>query len=117
MNSSIGKQIGNYRLIVEIASGGFGTVYQGQHIVFTDRPVVAIKLLHTAYLGSSQEAESFLREARFLERLKHPYCLPVLDAGIHESLPYLVTEYAPNGSLRTRLKHQCLHTPCLWKRP
>lgn len=103
-NSYIGKQVGNYTIVAEVASGAFGSVYQGRHIIFTDRPVVAIKLLHAAYLGSSQESESFVQEARLLEKLKHPYSLPILDAGIHEGLPYLVAEYASNGSLRARLK-------------
>ena len=45
-NSYIGKQIGNYRIVKEIPGGGFASVFLGQHIVFTDRPIVAIKLLH-----------------------------------------------------------------------
>src|SRR5215469_871418 len=107
--SYIDKQIGNYRIIAEVARGSFGSVYQGKHIIFTERPVVAIKLLHTAYLGSEQESERFIQEAQLLEKLKHPYSLLVLDAGIHEGIPYLVTEYATNGSLRTRLKRQLQH--------
>ncbi len=41
----IGKQIGNYRLIEEIASGSFGTVYRAQHHILTNR-TVALKVLH-----------------------------------------------------------------------
>lgn len=95
----IGKQIGNYQIISEIARGSFGSVYLAQHIFLTDRNV-AIKLLHTTHLNSKEESGRFLQEARFLETLKHPYILPILDVGIYERLPYLVTEYAPNGSLR-----------------
>ena len=101
----VGKQIGNYRLIKELPSGGFGSVFQGQHIIFTERPIVAIKLLH-AYLASQEENERFLQEARFLEKLRHPRILPVVDAGIQDGVPYLVAEYAPNGSLRGRLRRQ-----------
>src|SRR6266852_2802850 len=107
-NSLIGKQIGNYRVVAEINSGAFGSVYQAQHIILRER-IVAIKLLH-AYLGSPKEREQFLQEAQFLEKLKHPYCLPIIDAGIHNSLPYAVSEYAMNGSLRNRLTRQSPHT-------
>src|SRR5437588_4429487 len=36
--------------------------------------------------------------------LQHQHILPIIDAGVHEGFPYLVTEYAPNGSLRERIK-------------
>src|SRR6266568_3261293 len=103
-NKYIGEQIGNYRIIAQLKSGSYGSVYQGKHTVFEDDPIVAIKLLH-AYLGSPQR-EQFLQEARLLRKLKHPHILPILDAGIHDDLPYLVTEYAPGGSLRDRLDQQ-----------
>jgi len=99
----IGKQIGNYRVDSEIGSGSFGVVYRGEHIFLPNR-VGAIKLLHAAHLDSWQDRESFLLEARLLEMLKHPHILPILDVGIHEGFPYLVTEYAPQGSLRDRLQ-------------
>lgn len=108
MNSTnyIGKQIGNYQLIAEIASGAFGSVFQGKHIIFVDRPPVAVKLLHASYIGSAQERERFIHEARVLEKLKHPYSLSIIDAGIHEGTPYLIMEYASNGSLRYLLRRQ-----------
>src|SRR6266568_1906754 len=34
-NSYIGKQIGNYRIIEELASGSYGRVYKGVHIFLT----------------------------------------------------------------------------------
>jgi serine/threonine protein kinase len=106
-NSYIGQQIGNYLVIKELASGSFGSVYQGRHMVFTDEPIVAIKLLH-AHLASQQEYDRFFQEARLLKKLKHPYILPIIDAGIHQNFPYIVAEYAPNGSLRERLRRQSM---------
>jgi hypothetical protein len=80
MADRIGQQIGNYRLIAELASGGFGSVYLAQHSILSERSV-AIKLLHTS-LPSIQEREQFLQEARFLERLKRssPLRLPEEEA-------------------------------------
>jgi serine/threonine protein kinase len=101
-NPLIGKQIGNYRLLAEINSGSFGSVYQGKHTIFEDDPMVAIKLLHTA-LRSTQEHTEFIKEAQVLRKLQHPHILRILDAGIQDGVPYLVTEYAAGGSLRDRL--------------
>lgn len=107
-NKYVGKQIGNYLVVKSLSRiGGFATVYQGKHIVFKDRAIVAIKLLH-AHLASEQEQERFLQEARLLDRLKHPHILSIIEAGIQNGLPYLITEYATNGSLRERLQK---HSP------
>lgn len=102
-NPLIGKQIGNYRILAEINSGSFGSVYQGKHVIFEDDPVVAIKLLHTP-LHSSDEHTEFINEAQVLKKLQHPNILRILDAGFQDGIPYLVTEYATGGSLRDRLK-------------
>ena len=102
-NSYVGKLIGNYRLVAEVGSGAFGNVYRGEHLYLKHR-VVAIKVMHTAHLDSERERASFLEEARFLEMFTHPHILPILDVGIFEGFPYLVTEFAVNGSLRDRMQ-------------
>ena len=107
-NSYTDKQIGNYIVIAELASGSFGSVYRAQHSILTER-VVAIKLLHATHLGSQQEREQFFQEAKLLEVLKHPYILPIIDVGIHGNSPYLVIEYAPGASLRDYIKKQPSH--------
>ncbi len=104
-DSYLGKQIGNYLIIAGLKSGSFGSVYQGKHIIFTNEPIIAIKLLH-AHLNSPQERDQFIQEAQLLRKLKHSNILPILDAGIHDNIPFLVTEYAPDGSLRDRINRQ-----------
>ena len=98
--SYIGKQVGNYRITEAINSGAFGRVYKGVHLYLAHR-IVAIKVLHLSYLESDKERTNFLREAQFLEMLKHEHILPIYDVGVDdEGFPYLVAEFAPNGSLR-----------------
>jgi len=97
--------IGKYRIVGELASGAFGRVYRAEDTSMNNR-IVAIKLMHSTSLGSQQEHRSFLQEAEFLTMLNHPYILPVLDVGIAQNVPYMVTEFASNGSLLNRLtKH------------
>ena len=100
-NSSIGKYIGNYRIMAELGSGGFADVYQAQHLIFTNEPPVAIKLLYARL--KAKEREQFIQEAQLLRMLRHPHILPILDAGFSEGTPYIVMEYAPQGSLQDRL--------------
>ena len=107
-NNYIGKQLGNYRILEELASGSFGRVYRGVHVFLTKR-VVAIKLLHRTNLGSQKERDSFLQEAQLLEMLKHPNILPIYDVGIEDGIAYFVIEYAPHGSLRDRLQQEFPH--------
>ena len=95
--------IGKYRIVEELSSGSFGRVYRGEDTSRNNAPV-AVKLLHAAHVSSQQERNGFLQEARFLTLLRHPYILQVLDVGIEQDFPYLVTEYAPNGSLLNRLQ-------------
>jgi len=95
--------IGKYRIVAELSSGSFGRVYRGEDTSRNNAPV-AVKLLHAAHVSSQQERNGFLQEARFLTLLRHPYILQVLDVGIEQDFPYLVTEYAPNGSLLMRLQ-------------
>jgi serine/threonine protein kinase len=97
------KKFGDYYSISVLAQSNFGIVYKGKHSI-TNRNV-AIKVLH-AHINSSHERERFFNEAKILDRLEHPYILKLLHVGIEqdEDLPYLITEYAPKGSLRDRLR-------------
>ncbi|MBV9616827.1 MAG: tetratricopeptide repeat protein [Ktedonobacteraceae bacterium] len=102
--SYIGKQVGNYRITGAINSGAFGRVYKGVHLYLAHR-IVAIKVLHLSYLESDKERANFLREAQFLEMLKHDHILPIYDVGVDDQgFPYLVAEFAQNGSLRDRME-------------
>ena len=98
----ISKQVGNYRIVEIINSGTFGSVYQGKHLVFEHDPVVAIKLPRAAF-HTEEERTAFMKEAQLQRQLRHPYILPILDAGFQNGIPYLVTMYAAGGSLRARL--------------
>ncbi len=102
-DSYVGKQIGNYRITDLFDTGSFGRIYRATHIYLPNR-VVAIKVMHLSYLGSQQERENFLQEARLLEISKHPNILSIYDLGIDEGYPYFIAEFAPNGSLRKRIQ-------------
>src|SRR5215469_645148 len=98
MANRVGQQLGNYRLIRLLGQGAFAAVYLGEH-QYLER-LAAIKVLHLRMETSTHEA--FRREARTIAQLHHPYIISVHDFGIEDETPYLVMEYMPNGTLRSR---------------
>jgi len=90
--------LGNYRLLCLLGRGGFADVYLGEHIYLKTQ--AAIKVLQMR-LGND-DLESFLSEARTVARLVHPHIVRVLDFGVEGSTPFLVMDYAPNGTVRQR---------------
>jgi peptide/nickel transport system substrate-binding protein len=94
----LGQQFGNYRLVSLLGEGGYAEVYLGQHIRFNQQ--AAVKVLH-AHL-SGVEAEHFQQEAETIATLAHPSIIRVLDFDVQEGVPFLVIDYAPNGTLRHR---------------
>src|SRR5579884_4226361 len=100
MTDRLGQQLGNYRLTRLLGTGGFAEVYLGEHIYLNT--TAAIKLLHTQ-LDDQFTADYFLNEARTIAQLVHPNIVRTLDFGIEDGItPFLVMDYAPNGTLRTR---------------
>src|SRR5581483_5789140 len=93
-----GKQLGNYRLLRPLGKGGFAEVYLGEHIFL--KTSVAVKLLYTQL--ENEDMTNFLREAQTIARLQHAHIVRVTDFGLDGELPYLVMDYAPNGTLRDR---------------
>jgi len=108
----LGWNIGNFQLVQRLDSGSFGVVYLARNRYVAEH-IVAIKLMKTIGVASQEEQDKFLHEAGFLVKLRHPHILPMTDCGILPSapgsgskIPYMITEYAAQGSLRQRLKKQ-----------
>jgi eukaryotic-like serine/threonine-protein kinase len=98
MNNYVGQRLGNYRLIYLLGSGNFSDVYFGEDS--RTGAGVAVKVLGMR-LTSQYEVERFVNEIRVIS-LQHPNIVKVLDLGIEKGIPFLVLEYASNGTLRQR---------------
>jgi len=94
----LGHQFGNYRLVSLLGQGGYAEVYLGQHLRLNQQ--AAIKVLH-AHL-TEQEAEHFQQEAQTIATLVHPGIVRVFDYDVQDGVPFLVIDYASNGTLRRR---------------
>ncbi|KAJ7979119.1 putative Receptor protein kinase [Quillaja saponaria] len=93
----------------EIGDGVFGTVYkislgsQGRNL--------AIKRLVTSNI--IQYPEDFDREVRVLGKARHPNLIALKGYYWTPQMQLLVTEYAPNSSLQTKLHERLPSTPPL----
>ena len=96
MADRLGQQLGNYRLVSLLGQGGYAEVYLGQHVRLNQQ--AAIKVLH-AHL-TVQEVEHFQQEAQTIATLVHPGIVRVFDYDVQDGIPFLVIDYAPNGTLR-----------------
>jgi len=94
------QQFGNYRLIRLLGQGGFADTYLGEQIYL--RTYAAMKIVQTQLAQDDQG--TFFREAQTIAYLRHPNIVRLLDFGVESSrnIPYLVMDYAPNGTLRQR---------------
>jgi serine/threonine protein kinase len=61
---------------------------------------VAIKILSEHF--TQNEMKKFLVHGSTLAQLKHPHIVQVIESGLHDTTPFLVMDYAPNGNLRER---------------
>lgn len=94
----IGQRLGNYRLTRLLGQGGFAEVYLGEHIHLNTQ--AAVKLLYARL--TNEDLENFRNEARTIASLLHANIVRVLDFGVERNAPYLILDFAPNGTLRQR---------------
>jgi WD40 repeat protein len=95
-----------YRIVREIGRGGMGVVYEAYQEQLKRR--VAVKMILTGGLASTEERVRFLIEGELLARLNHPNFIQVHEVGTLELTPgtvqpYLVLEYVDGTSLKELL--------------
>jgi serine/threonine protein kinase len=94
-----GETLGPYVVLEPIGAGGMGEVYRARDPRLGRD--VAIKILSN--LSGADALLRFEREARATAALAHPNILTIFDVGVHEDLPFLVTEILDGQTLRARL--------------
>ncbi|NCT66983.1 MAG: protein kinase [Rhodanobacteraceae bacterium] len=76
-----GREVGRFRIVRRLGSGGMGTVYRAEPVAGVARQPVALKLIKRG-MDSEEIVARFLREREILARLDHPHIARLLDGGI-----------------------------------
>jgi eukaryotic-like serine/threonine-protein kinase len=93
-----GDRAGEYVILGTIATGGCGTVYSAEHRVLGRR--AAVKVLHGSLATSPEMIERFVREARIVNRIRHPHIVDIYEFGeLTDRRPYFVMELLTGSSL------------------
>jgi serine/threonine protein kinase/tetratricopeptide (TPR) repeat protein len=100
-------RIGNYRLVREIAEGGFGTVWVAEQ----ERPIrrrVALKVIKPG-MDSRDVIARFEAERQALARMDHPNIAKVFDAGTTpHGRPFIVMEFVDGVPLTEHCRRRAL---------
>src|SRR4051794_13294316 len=98
MHTSFNK----YHLSTQLGRKSLRDVYIAYPVDKPEREVI-LKVFDATCLPSNYDYEDFVEKADLIKQLNHQYSVPVLDIGIEEGEPYVVSEYLPYGSLRSRM--------------
>ena len=79
-----------YQLLVEIGSGGMGTVYKARHQKL--KRLVALKILSQERMANAAAVARFEREMEAVGKLDHPNIVRATDAGEADGKHFLVME-------------------------
>src|SRR6266581_9110093 len=97
----IGTSLNQYRITASIGAGGMGEVFRAQDTrLHRD---VAVKVLPKDFVADADRLRRFEQEVKTLATLNHPNVLTIHDAGVHEGVPYLVTELLEGKTLREEM--------------
>ena len=88
-----GQNLGKYKIIAPLGSGGFGTVYLAQD-TWIDKKV-AIKVPHR----QNMDFGDLLREPRLLASVNHPNIVAITTAEKQDNVFFIVMEYVHGETL------------------
>src|SRR5579871_1829630 len=93
----VGRELGAYRVLRVLGSGGMGIVLEAEHVLLGRR--AAIKTVKPDLVTDSAVERRFLLEARAVAALDHPGIVRLYDFSFEEDMPYMVMEMVPGRTL------------------
>jgi serine/threonine protein kinase len=99
---NVGREIGPYKIIDRIGSGGMGEIYLA-HDSRLDRLVV-LKILRAYFMSDDERLRRFQIEARAASSLSHANILTIYDVGHFEDNLFIATEYIDGSTIRERIR-------------
>ncbi|MCA9195131.1 MAG: protein kinase [Planctomycetales bacterium] len=104
-NSQVPRQLGEYRVIRQIARGGIGIVFEAEQLSLSRR--VALKILPFAALYDATQVARFRNEALAAARLRHPNIVSVYEVGLDQGTHFYAMELVRGQDLSRLLARPC----------
>lgn len=105
--------IGGYELRARLGQGGFGLVYLGRS---TAGRAVAVKVLQPHIAQDPDLMVRFRREVDAARRVSGLFTAPVVDAGLDDRPPWVVTAFVPGPALDQAVAaHRPFPEAALWR--
>lgn len=96
---------GRWRILSELGRGGMGEVYLAEDLATGRRE--ALKIMKAQLASDPKFVSRFRREARAINRLRHPNIIAVHDFGqLPDQRFFLAMEYAPGESVKSILRRE-----------
>jgi serine/threonine-protein kinase len=99
MGSNPPAQIGRYRMLCHLASGGMAEVWIAEGPNSRNEPLVCVKLMLAGLERDETFMRMFIEEARLAAPLCHPNLVQIDDLGMAEGRLYLAMEYIRGQAL------------------
>jgi eukaryotic-like serine/threonine-protein kinase len=97
----VGRQVGGYKILSLLGSGGMGEVYRARDTKL--RREVAVKVLPAAFAQDPGRLARFQREARVLATVNHPHIAAIYGIEEADGVRGLVLELVEGPTLADRL--------------
>jgi serine/threonine-protein kinase len=99
----VGKnRVGNYDIISKLGEGAMGAVYKARQLGMERE--IALKILSPQLAKDTEFRERFVREARAVAKLNHPYIVAGIDVGSSNGVYYFAMEYVDGESLAQKME-------------
>ncbi len=99
----VGKKLGDYRIIRQIAVGGMAVIYLGEDVNLGRQ--AAVKVLTPDLAGQDADLPMrFEREARAVAQMEHENIIPIFQFGQQDGLYFLAMRYVDGQDLNSVLE-------------
>ena len=96
-----GTQVGPYKILDLLGTGGMGEVYLARDTRLGRK--IALKFLSVEFTKNEERVRRFQQEARAASALNHPNLITIFDIGEVDSVHFISTEFIEGETLRGRM--------------
>lgn len=97
----VGEQLGSYRILSLLGSGGMGRVYEAVDSKLDRR--VALKVVSSEILSGDEQMKRLVREAKAASALNHPNIATIYELGQADGVHFIAMEYVEGQTLASRI--------------